>query len=571
MRNIFIIATASGALCLAQPVFSIGVGDFALIDTQGDFHKMSYYDNYKAIALLVQGNGKNSEQTFVAFNDAQTKYKEKVKFFVLNVSAGTREAVQEQAKQYADLRVLVDDTQLVSGALGVQKTGEVFLLDQQSLAVLYRGPADEPLSKAIDEVLAGRPVSKSRVRVKGDKVAYESSMRSRSVSYAKDIAPILGDNCARCHRAGGVAPFAMNSHAVVQGFAPMIREVVMTKRMPPGQIDPAIGHFKTTYTLTPLQTQKLIGWINAGAKKDGILDPLAELKWPESKWTLGEPDLVIKIPPQSIPASGVLPLKDVIVPIDGMTRDRYVRASEYLAGDRTVLHHTVTGVIPPEAVGTPTGGIFSYSLDGARITAYIPGTQPLVEPPNTGGQLKKGSALSLNLHYTTNGKATTDAGEIGLWFYPEDQVPLERMSIECGCILSVGWKPIPPFATNHEMKRSVTLPKAAYLYGITPHMHFRGKRMRFHAEYPDGRREELLNVANYQYNWQLNYELTEPKLLPAGTKIVVNATFDNSVQNKANPDPSRRVPFGEQSWDEMMVSAITLKYIDNKDTRQSQR
>ena len=143
--------------------------------------------------------------------------------------------------------------------------------------------------------------------------------------------------------------------------------------------------------------------------------------------------------------------------------------------------------------------------------------------------------------------ATTDASEIGLWFYPEDQVPAERMAGDCACIFVKGWDPIPAFDNDHEMQQTITIPKEAYIYSMLPHMHFRGKRMRFYAEYPDGSSEELLNIAHYNYNWQLDYELTEPKFVPAGTKIRAIAAFDNSKQNKANPDPARTVPWGQQS------------------------
>jgi hypothetical protein len=149
--------------------------------------------------------------------------------------------------------------------------------------------------------------------------------------------------------------------------------------------------------------------------------------------------------------------------------------------------------------------------------------------------LKKGSTLALQLHYTTNGKATVDAGEIGLWFYKDDEVPTERMIPDCACIFTQGWDPIPPFDPDHEMRQTITIKKDAHLYSMLPHMHFRGKRMRFYAEYPDGRKEELLNIAKYNYNWQLDYELTEPKFMPAGTKVTAVAAFDNSTQNKRTP------------------------------------
>jgi hypothetical protein len=141
------------------------------------------------------------------------------------------------------------------------------------------------------------------------------------------------------------------------------------------------------------------------------------------------------------------------------------------------------------------------------------------------------------------------------------------MSGACACIFTRGWVEIPPYVADHEMKQEVTVPKDAYLYSMLPHMHFRGKRMRFYAEYPNGKVEEVLNIARYNYNWQLDYELAEPKLLPAGTKLRAVAAFDNSKQNKANPDPSRAVPWGQQSWDEMMFGTATFKFVDQSEAK----
>jgi hypothetical protein len=577
----FVKTISSGltALLLAAvssaSIASARVGDFSLLDQEGFFHQLSYYDDHKAVAFLVQANGDKAMANAVdAFKAVQAKYQShasgKVKFFMLNPTAGERrDAVQVEVTKYGtNIPVLMDDTQLISEAMGVQKTGEVFLVDPKSFAVIYRGPAGKHLDAAIDDVLAGKPVAKAKVKAKGAKVAYVSTRdhKKNGVSYANDIAPMLADNCARCHREGGIAPFALNSHAMVKGFAPMIREVVLTKRMPPGQIDPYIGHFKDTYTLTPAQTQKLVHWIEAGAKKDGDVDPLAQLTWPTTKWAFGEPDLIVKVPPQQIPATGVLDYITVTVPIE-LDRDRWVRASQYVAGDRTVLHHTLNNLIPPG--DSARGFLGRVDPNAARITAYIPGAQPQVEPPNTGGLLRKGSQLRLQLHYTTNGKETVDESEIGLWFYPDDQVPTERMSGECACIFTRGWDPIPPYAADHEMKQTITIPKDAYIYSMLPHMHFRGKRMRFYAEFPDGGKQELLNIARYDYNWQLDYELAEPLLVPAGTKITAVGAFDNSTQNKANPDPSRKVPWGQQSWDEMFFGAVTYKFVDQSGAKLS--
>lgn len=564
VKKIICMLALLSAAGVASSAVSKRVGDFSLLDSQGYFHQLSYYDDHQAVALLVQGNGsKATAKAIGPFKDAKAKYDGKIKFFMINpYGTATRDSVQQDVAKYdTDIPVLMDDTQLVSEALEIGKTGEVILIRPDSTEILYRGPVGKHFDRAVEQVLANEPVTKASGRVSGDKVKYATTTRThgKKVSYSKDVAPILAENCARCHREGGIAPFAMNSHTIVRGFAPMIREVVLTKRMPPGQIDPHVGEFKETYTLTPQETQKLVHWIEAGAQKDGDIDPLTRLQWPASKWAFGEPDLIVKVPPQDIPATGVLDYIRVEVPIE-LDRDRWVRASQYLAGDRTVLHHTLNDLIGPgqKAAGFLAGG----DPDQARITAYIPGAQPQVEPANTGGLLKKDSKLALQLHYTTNGRVTTDASEIGLWFYPDDQVPAERMTSQCACIFTRGWDPIPPFDPDHEMQQTITIAKDAYIYSMLPHMHFRGKRMRFYAEYPDGGKEELLNIAKYNYNWQLNYELKEPKLVPAGTKIRAVGAFDNSAQNKANPDPSREVPWGQQSWDEMFFGAVTYKYVD---------
>jgi hypothetical protein len=295
--------------------------------------------------------------------------------------------------------------------------------------------------------------------------------------------------------------------------------------------------------------------------RDGATDPLMELTWPETKWALGEPDLIVKVPPQTIPATGVLDYITVEVPFDGLETDRWVRASQYIPGDRTVLHHTLNDIISPDATKR-RGFLGGGDPNQANITAYIPGAEPAIEPPNTGGLLRAGSKLRLQLHYTTNGKETVDASEIGVWFYPEGEVPAERMSGQCACIFTPGWTNITPYDPAFEMTQSVVIDKDAQMYGFLPHMHFRGKSMRFTAFYPDGTQEELINIANYNYNWQIRYLMEEPKFIPAGTKVVATGVFDNSTQNKNNPDPSRSVPWGQQSWDEMFFGAMSWKYVE---------
>ena len=556
-----------GAL-LALPLFSATafagerVGDFSLLDQNGNFHHMAWYDDHKAIAFLVQVNGSAQTQAVAAdYARMQSRFDaDGVEFMMLNPLGESRSSIKQDLEALAvQVPVLIDDAQIISEAMGVDKSGEAFLFDPRSFEIIYRGSV-AGLEKALEEVVAGQSISAPSVAMTGSDVHYSAQANSTEVSYSGDVAPILAENCATCHRDGGIAPFAMDSHAMVQGWSPMIREVLMTKRMPPGQIDPHVGKFSNDYVLAVEEQQKLISWIEAGAQKDGDIDPLAELTWPATKWALGEPDMIVKVPPQSIPATGVLDYITVEVPIE-LDRDRWVRASQYIPGDRTVLHHTLNDLVPPGATGR-RGFLGGGDPNQAHITAYIPGAEPAIEPPNTGGLLQAGSTLRLQLHYTTMGKETVDASEIGIWFYPDDQIPTERMSGQCACIFPMGWTNITPYDPNFELRQSVTLKQDAYMQSFLPHMHFRGKSMRFTAYYPDGSVEPLINIANYNYNWQISYKLEEPILMPAGTRIEAVGAYDNSTQNKANPDPSRSVPWGDQSWDEMFFGAMSWKNVD---------
>ncbi len=561
MNSRFLMGAALGAALLANTVSAAErVGDFSLLDHQGYHHSMSWYDDHKTIALLVQANDSDASAAAAAdFAALEAQYEDAgVEFFMINpMGKKNRAAVAAKLADYGvDMPVLMDDARVISEALGIERTGEVILFNPSQFTVDYRGSVDGA-KNAIDEILAGEAVSVAQHTTNGSMVSYE--VRASVPSYSQDIAPVLAENCAACHREGGIAPFAMDSHTMVKGWSPMIREVLMTKRMPPGQIDGHIGEFLNDMLVDDQDVRNIIAWVDAGAPKDDANDPLTELTWPESKWAFGEPDYIIKVPAQSVPATGVLDYRDVAVPIDIPT-DRWLRGSQYIAGDRTVLHHTINRLdFPGESRG---GFLGSGDPNKASITAYIPGATPSMNPPNTGGLIKAGSVLNLNLHYTTNGKESVDEGEIGLWFYPEGEEPAERMSGQCACIFPNTWTTIPANDPAFEQTASIMLKKDAEIHSFLPHMHFRGKYMRFYADYPDGTQEELINIAQYNYAWQLSYTYAEPKFVPAGTKITAVGAFDNSAQNPANPDPERNVPWGQQSWDEMFFGAVNWKYLD---------
>ena len=563
MKNVSLLKICLMSLLLI-PAFSNAadrVGDFSLLDQEGNFHGMSWYDDHAAVALLVQANGSAATAAALpAFDALKTTYDSQgVEFLMINPMGGQdRAELQAQVAEYGvEIPVLVDDARVISAALGIEKTGEVLIFNPKSFIVEYRG-AIAGLEAAIQEILAGEEVSTPSLAASGETVTFPAQV---AVSYTRDVAPVLAEQCASCHREGGVAPFAMDSHTMVQGWSPMIREVLMTKRMPPGQIDAHVGDFVNDRLLDDEAVRNIIAWADAGAAKDGDTDPLAELTWPTSKWANGEPDLILDIPATTVPAtgSGVFINTEVTIVMD---EDRWLRGSQIVAGDRSALHHTVNRLDFPEEIGTRRGGFLggSGNSDKASITAYVPGGTPDLNPPGVGGLVKAGSVVTLNMHYTPNGRETVDRSQLGLWFYPKGEEPKERMSGNCACVFPNTWTTIPAHDPNFQQTAFVVLAKDAELYSFLPHMHFRGKSMRFYADYPDGSREELINIARYNYNWQLSYTFAEPKFVPEGTKITAVAAWDNSAQNPANPNPDRNVDWGNESWDEMFFGAMQYKF-----------
>ncbi len=604
-----LLALAVGSISANEPA-----GDFALIDADGAFHHMTWYDDHPAVVILPQHTGTTDAESLANLLDLNARYeKQGVAFFLLNPGQKDREAVRTaMAAANVELPVLMDDTQLVAERLGLSHYGQAVVYDPESFEVLYRGPVNEQLESSLQQVLADTTPEFTEVTATGAAIDYSNLEHFASPSYADDIAPLIAENCAECHREGGIAPFAMDSNLAVRGWSKMIREAVITKRMPPGQIDNKVGYkMENEMNLSDEEMLTLISWINAGSQVQGDKDPLTELSWPDTKWKLaellGEPDLIVKIPPQTIPATGVVDYMNI--PIDlGLTEDRWVRASEVAPDKAEVLHHIITNVVPPEGAADPQtvfmaainslpeeraaairaelfaamaageppdiDRIFAENPDidlgvvlgggdpnQASVAGFAPGNSFSLNPDGVGGLLRAGSQLNLQMHYTTYGKETTDATELAIYFYPQDMVPEERMAGGVANAFSIA---IPPQAKDHEMQLITHINADVEIYDLMPHMHFRGKRMQFTARYPDGSEELLLSVPAYSFNWQLSHVLQEPLRVPAGTKILAHGAFDNSSQNSFNPDPNIEVNWGEQSWDEMFMGFYTWKELNQQ-------
>ena len=541
------------------------VGDFTLLDHEGISHQLSWYGDQKAVAILVHANGDAAVHSAV---QSLTKLREDLKsqnitFFLLNPrTQDNRHNIAEEAnKMGIDFSILVDETQLVAESLGVKKTAEVFLINPKNMTVVFRGAVDDGFKKALTSLVAGNePQANTPSSVSvlaGSDISFPARElhRNQAVSYTSDIAPILQNNCVSCHHDGGIGPWSMSSHAMVQGWSAMMQEVVMTQRMPPGQVDPHVGKvLQESPGLTIAEQQMLMHWIEAGASMDkDAVDPLPTMKFIDPKYTLGEPDMIFKVPAQSIPATGLLDYRYIPVKLD-LDEDVWVRAVEFIPGDRQVLHHVIAYLASP--ADKSVRGRQNGSARGESIGGFAPGRQPDEFRDNSGRLITKGSNLLLQMHYTTSGKATVDETEIGLFLH--DKPPKYIMA---GGVAGQRRFFIPAYAKDHKLQGEQLIERDAYLYNMMPHMHFRGKYMSYTAEYPDGTSEILLSVPKYNFNWQFSYRLKEPLFLPAGTKLVAKGAMDNSARNPFNPDPSKPVHFGLQTKHEMFFGFTTLRYV----------
>lgn len=397
---------------------------------------------------------------------------------------------------------------------------------------------------------------------------------NQPVTFTKDVLPVLQKNCQTCHRPGEVAPMSFLSYESTRPWAKAIKGAVMTKKMPPWYADTHVGKFSNDRSLSQAEIDTLVAWSDQGAKQGDPKDAPKPVDFVEG-WRIGKPDVVFTMETAfNVPASGTIDYQYIIVPT-GFTEDKYVQMAEARPGDRGVVHHIIAFIREPgnpwlrEAKpGVPfvpmeearkaqreaaagvkrnrgEGG--GFGLTGDMLAGYAPGTVPDVMLPGQSKLIKAGSDLVLQIHYTANGKPATDISKVGLVFC-KDKPNVRVLSLAA----TTANFAIPPGDPNYRVDAKIQLQQDATLVNLLPHMHFRGKDFEYRVIYPTGEHETLLKVPNYDFGWQLTYDLATPRLLPAGTIIECTAHFDNSANNKYNPDPTKEVHFGEQSWEEMM-------------------
>jgi hypothetical protein len=372
---------------------------------------------------------------------------------------------------------------------------------------------------------------------RGDSTGVEAA----APTFSKDIAPIFAKNCMGCHRPGEIAPMSLMNYKEVRPWAKSIREKVIKREMPPWHADPAHGEWSNDRRLSQKDLDTIVAWIDGGSPEGNPKDLPQTPKF-ASGWQIGEPDMVFYMPEEfTVPAEGAVPYIYFTVPTN-FKEDKYIAAMEARAGDLSVVHHIVIYVRDPrESRGR------RQDIGTGLLGALSPGMTPFIATPGTAKLIKAGSNIIFQMHYTPSGKETKDRSMVGLKFLKE---PVDKV-----ITTTASWDPrftIPPHAENHEVKASWTAEEDVTIWSFSPHMHLRGKDYLYRAVYPDGRSEILLSVPNYDFGWQVYYYPKTPIRIPKGTKIETVAHFDNSTKNPQNPDPSKAVRFGEQTWEEMM-------------------
>jgi hypothetical protein len=413
-------------------------------------------------------------------------------------------------------------------------------------------------------------------------------------TFNRDVAPILYKNCTNCHRPGEIAPMSLLTYADARPWAKSIANQVSRGAMPPWHADPAHGEFLNDRRLSTADKEAIARWAAAGALEG---DPSAAPTPPayESEWNIGRPDAVFSMQEDyAVPADGTVAYKYFAIPTH-LTEDKWVQAIEVKAGNPAVVHHVIVYARAPRSAPpqTPSASaaaspaprpapLFAYPEGttevpagqtggpalppeqqiandrpaprplGTAIGGFAPGQTVRVYQEGTAMKLAAGSTLIFQMHYTAAGAATTDRTRIGVVYAKEKPATEVRFTS-----LINGTLHIPAGSPDYKVEQTMTINRDVTIWSMLPHTHVRGKRWTYEATYPDGRKDTILAVPKYDFNWQTDYVYAHPLKLPKGTTIHATASYDNSSNNRSNPDPTKDVWWGDQTWEEMMFTGIT--------------
>ncbi|MBL9124617.1 MAG: redoxin domain-containing protein [Planctomycetaceae bacterium] len=572
---------ATSSFAAEKSIVGRTVENFALKDFRGQPHQLADVADKKLIVLAVLGTECPLAKLYgPRLAQLAADYEPKGVAF-LGLSPNQQDSVTELAA-YARVHnihfpLLKDLGNVVADQIGATRTPEVFVLDGER-KVVYAGRIDdqygfEPsgvgyqldapkrrdLAEALDELLAGKPVSQPEITAQGCLIGRVRTPDPASKVTFNEVAVVLNKNCVECHRAGQLAPFSLSKYDEVVGWADMIVEVIDQGRMPPWHADPKFGKFVNDCRLSDAERDVIHQWVAAGAP-EGDPSKLPPAPTFVEGWQIGQPDQIIYMrdEPFDVPAEGTVPYQSFVVD-PGWTEDKWIKAIEPKAGNPAVVHHVVMFLVPPE--GPKTGATSRLRTDW--LASFAPGLRMPILPDHLARFVPKGSKLLFQMHYTPNGVAQSDRSYLGVVFADPQKVQKEVAVKNAGNFTFR----IPAGADHHEVESTFAFREDSLLISLSPHMHVRGKDFVYNAVMPDGTVETLLSVPRYDFAWQTTYILSEPKLMPKGSKLHCVAHFDNSENNLNNPDPTVEVRWGEQTWEEMMFGWFEMALVDQDLTK----
>ncbi|QDU83859.1 hypothetical protein Pla163_09600 [Planctomycetes bacterium Pla163] len=502
----------------------------------------------------------------------------------------TADALREHAAhQGLEGLVLSDADGALAEAFDAEMTTEVFVVDatgtlryrgalsdQYGLGYALDAPRHSYLDDALTALIAGEEPSVVATSAPGciverAVVAEAGAASAEPVTYARHVSRLVQNTCLECHRTGGVAPFALESYEDVARRASMLLAVVEDGTMPPWFAARSHGStdgdgtgstFSNDRSLLPHEVEQLRAWVAAGKPEGDASELPAPRTFDVNGWELGEPDAVYALPEAfEVPAEGRVRYQYTAVPT-GLERDRWVSGIEVRPGAVEVVHHVLVWAVPAEAF---RDGLF---VDWDRIderrgffAAWAPGAGPVLYPEGQAKFLPAGSVMMFEVHYTPNGRVTSDRSSIGVHFADDGPDWKPDHVVRVVGISNRGIE-IPAGADAHAEHSSGVVARRMKIESFLPHMHLRGKSFRYELEGPDGTRRTLLEVPAYDFNWQLRYELARPLEVAPSSVLRIAGVFDNSRNNPANPDPGTQVGWGLQTEDEMLIGFVEYVLVD---------
>jgi hypothetical protein len=410
------------------------------------------------------------------------------------------------------------------------------------------------------------------------RAAVMPAQSSDTPTFSRDVAPILYRNCVTCHRPGEIAPMSLITYQQTRPYARSIRERIELGTMPPWHAEAPRGTFLNERGLSAADKEILSRWANNGAPEGDPKD-LPPVPVFTEGWTIGKPDAVVTMTePFNVPASGTIEYQYFSVPTN-FTEDNWIQAVEIRPGVRSVVHHVLVFASEPgdtvrpqpflPANAGPLGPLAQQigpavvaavrnrlqngpSMRGPLIATTAPGTNAVIFQSGEALRIKAGSVLTMQIHYTATGKPEQDRSSVGFVFAKEPP----KQEVRSASFVNVQFV-IPPGDGNHRVDSQIEFTQDTHIVALFPHTHLRGKSWEYRLTYPDGHEETVLSVPHYDFNWQTYYEFAKPLAVPKGSRLLAIAHYDNSANNKANPNPAVEVRWGDQTWQEMQYSGIT--------------